>query len=316
MAIEIIGADTSDPGPRGVIARFIEASSAKDANVDAVRAMLTEGSREGFDIDAAAFKEATVRIGEVESEEDWFVVPTALEDEEGTNEMPFVVREEGGELRIDFDATLGKLMGVSPEELMEEMAESMGSALGTVMEGVGDALAEGFAAMGAEVADATEAAALDAIAPEDAVLEEGEWHLPPTSAEDFKNRIIETASALGSMFVPAFMPFPELLDSEEWAPEGSKIVTTRYGDEKTGFTCVDTLVTMEAMETHILDVTAYGMPEGQALRLVWSRYAVEDQPPTETAHVQATAPRKTHRFIGGQLRFDFGWEDPEAGDDG
>ena len=82
-----------------MIARFIEASAARDT--DAALAILTAGSREGFDINGTSFEEATIHIGEVESEEGHFVVSTSLEDEDGANEMPFVVREEGGELRVD-----------------------------------------------------------------------------------------------------------------------------------------------------------------------------------------------------------------------
>ena len=57
------------------------------------------------------------------------------------------------------------------------------------------------------------------------------------------------------------------------------------------------------------------MVEGQALRLLWTRSASEDAPPTETALVQATATEKAHQFIGGRLGFDFNWEAPSPSDD-
>lgn len=122
MTIKFVGADASDSGPAGLIGRFLEAAASHD--MDAARDMLTEGSREGFAINPEDFENVKVRIGEIEGEDGAFLVRTELTDDEGPTEMPFILSEENGELRINFDATLAGLMGGSPERILEQLIES------------------------------------------------------------------------------------------------------------------------------------------------------------------------------------------------
>ncbi len=119
MSIEITiqGADRNDTGPGGVIARYLEAIAAQDET--ALSACLTEESRKIYGLEQAALTDCTVTIGTVTAEGDMFVVPTTTVDASGTDEFSFVVREEGGELRMDMNATMAKAMGISPEELMK-----------------------------------------------------------------------------------------------------------------------------------------------------------------------------------------------------
>ena len=50
---------------------------------------------------------------------------TILEDADGPTEMPFILREEDGEFRINFEATLAGLMGDSPDRILEQLVEFM-----------------------------------------------------------------------------------------------------------------------------------------------------------------------------------------------
>ena len=119
MSIEITikGADHSDTGPKGVIARYLEAVAAQDGT--ALSACLTEESRKIYGLEQTALTDCTVTIGEVVTEGDMFVVPTTTVDADGTDEFSFVVREEDGQLRMDMNATMAKAMGIEPDALME-----------------------------------------------------------------------------------------------------------------------------------------------------------------------------------------------------
>ena len=119
MSIEITikGADRNDSGPKGVIARYLEAVAAQDET--ALSDCLTEESRKIYGLEQTALTDCTVTIGEAITEGDMFVVPTTTVDASGSDEFSFVVREEGGALLMDMNTTMAKAMGVSPDEFMK-----------------------------------------------------------------------------------------------------------------------------------------------------------------------------------------------------
>ena len=81
MTIEFIGGDAADTGPIGLVARFILA--AVDDDEEAASELLTENSRQGFDIAAIAIEEGTVSFDDLVEENGDSVVPTLIEDEDG-----------------------------------------------------------------------------------------------------------------------------------------------------------------------------------------------------------------------------------------
>ena len=108
--VAITGADRDDQGPKGVIVRFIEAAVEKDE--DTFKACLAENSREMIGVDQMALEGNTVTIGDVTAEGELFVVPTTATDENSSEDFFFVVRDEAGELRVDMQATMERMMGM------------------------------------------------------------------------------------------------------------------------------------------------------------------------------------------------------------
>ena len=108
--VTIIGADRDDQGPKGVIARLIEAAVAKDE--DTFKSCLAQNSLEMISVDQMALEGNTVTFGDVTEEGELFIVPTSAADENSSDDFTFVVREENGELRIDMQATMERAMGM------------------------------------------------------------------------------------------------------------------------------------------------------------------------------------------------------------
>jgi hypothetical protein len=108
--VTIIGADKDDQGPKGVIVRFIEAAVAKDE--DTFKACLAQNSMEMISVDQMALAGNTVTFGDVTEEGGLFIVPTSAADDKSSDDFTFVVREESGELRVDMQATMERMMGM------------------------------------------------------------------------------------------------------------------------------------------------------------------------------------------------------------
>ena len=115
MSIKFVGGGPEDSGPIGLVARFILATA--EDEWDAAESLLTENSRVGFDLDAVAVANATVSFEDVVVEFGDTVVPTLIEDEDGMEEMPYIIREENGRQLIDYDASVTRQMGVSVVDL-------------------------------------------------------------------------------------------------------------------------------------------------------------------------------------------------------
>ncbi|MBW1752571.1 MAG: hypothetical protein JRJ46_05605 [Deltaproteobacteria bacterium] len=64
--VAIKRAERDDPGPKGVIIRFVEAAAAKDET--ALLACLTENSRKDFGVEQTALESGTVTVGEIITE--------------------------------------------------------------------------------------------------------------------------------------------------------------------------------------------------------------------------------------------------------
>jgi hypothetical protein len=109
--ITFIGADRDDEGPKGLIIRYLEAAIAKDEN--AFNACLAENSREMISVDQVALEGCTVTIGDVATEGGVFFVSTTATDEKGSDVFAYAVREENGELRVDMQATMERMMSMA-----------------------------------------------------------------------------------------------------------------------------------------------------------------------------------------------------------
>ena len=130
MSIVFVRGGPEDSGPIGLVARFILAVA--EDEWDAAEDLLTENSRVGFDLDAVAVTDATVSFEDVVVEFGDTVVPTLIEDEDGMEEMPYIIREEGGRQLIDYDASITRQMGVTMDDLGEllEMDDPDGGEVG------------------------------------------------------------------------------------------------------------------------------------------------------------------------------------------
>ena len=329
MSNEVIvkGAERDDPGPKGVIIRFVEAAAAKDET--ALLACLTENSREDFGVEQTALESGTVTVGEIITEGDVFVVPTTTVDADGSEEMPFVVREEGGELRLDMKATVAKAMGFSPDELMDQMGEAMTEGMETMAEGMAEVLSEGLEAMGEGIAKALgdggeaieegpdEVAKIEEEAAGEVTEEkegdqppfrQGQWVLTQEALVDFPDQILQAAYAVGSFLTPPFSPPMQEVDSEQYGTEESQVKTTQYGDAKHGFTVSETLTTGEGFSSHSVTVNAFGISEGQGISVVWAEYASGDVPSSKSVTINASASDDSLRAIEGFLVEDLGVE--------
>ena len=140
MNFEIVGADPEDPGPQGVVARFMLAAVAGDR--EAVAELLTAESRKAMGDGAPPAEEGVATFGEVVTEGDMFIVPTSTKGEDRAVDMEFVVREEEGTLLVDMIAAMTRAMGMSPDQLVEQMGGAVAETMGGVMEGVADAVGE------------------------------------------------------------------------------------------------------------------------------------------------------------------------------
>ncbi len=314
MGIHIVGAETDDSGPKGVVARFLLASDSDDH--EAALALLTRASREGLQPGSSPAESGTARIGEPIPEGDDFVVPVTLESEEGDQEMPFVVTEEDGALRIDMDRTFEKLMGFNPAEMMESMGESMANAMGGAMEGMANALAEGLGAavegMGGALREMGEALEGAAPSAEKAGGTEGagaavvgrQWVL---NGEAFPpQEILDVALDLGTRFTPPFLPPVEDLGTEEFGAGGSRTRTTRYGSPEEGFTVMESTTEMDNFASRNVTVNAYGMAPGRDLSLVWCETVLPDSPSRQDISIRATAGEAEIAAIHEHLEGRFG----------
>lgn len=310
MAIEIVGADRDDPGPKGVVLGFLAASDAGDE--PAALDLLTANSKEGLSFNPESFPGGTATFGEVMEEAGEFIVPVTMSAEGEAQEMPFVVREEDGVLRLDLDRSMERMLGFSPQSLMEEMGGALAEGMGKVMEGVGEALAEGLSSIGGALAGGPDALEAPAGSEEPEVGEgpveiaERHWVLPGGACppED----LLDVGLRLGGLFRPPFAPPAEELDSEEWAAEGSRARTTRWGNEEQGFTVVESFAEMEGFASHSLSAAAYGLPDDRELNLVWVRSAVGESEPTVNISIGARGPETSLDAMEAWLAGGYGLE--------
>jgi hypothetical protein len=253
-------------------------------------------------LEAAPIEQGTATFGEVIEEDDTFVVPTTTEDEDGAEELEFVVREDDGELRIDMNLTMARAMGVSPDEFLEQMAEGMGGVMEGVVDAMGEALSGAFGGepdegeveepgerAGPVVAEDFDEFTLDEEPPaEPTVLPGKTWVL----AEDAfpPQDIVDVAYGLSEHFRPDFRPPVAEIDTVESADDEGRYRTSRFGDGDQGFELVQAQRESEEYIAQSLDVSAFGMPAGRELALSWSRTALPDQEPIVSISVVARGP--------------------------
>jgi hypothetical protein len=138
-----MGSDSKDSGAAGqAAAETVRAFFAHLQSGEVEEAKkLVAGDAEEMTLQAPGPGETlSFTLGEVEPEDDTFVVPVELTfespDESGTESMALVCvpTEEG--MRVDFDLTMQKMMGVSPDDLMEGLKEGMEGLVDGIQESV------------------------------------------------------------------------------------------------------------------------------------------------------------------------------------
>ena len=284
MAFELVGADPEQPGPGSVVARFMLASLAGDQ--DAALAMMTVDSREGMKLDAPPVESGRVVVGEPFEEDGVLVVPTESEGDGLPPGMDFVLTEEEGELRIDMDATMTRMMGgISPDQMMEGMGEALADAMGGVMEGMGNAMGEAMGAAFGAVGEATAPDEPDK--PEEAgtgrIWSLAEGRLTPDTIHSLAFVLVDH---LPDDFRPPMME----LESTESGDETTKFRSTRFGTEEQGFEHVATEYRGEGMTSDSVTMTAYGLKEGLELSLASSENVLQDGQKVTNATIRVAGP--------------------------
>jgi hypothetical protein len=232
-------------------------------------------------------------FGEDEVDGEFVVIPTTLTVEGMNQSMPFSMREEDGQWRLDMSATMERLMGFSPEEMLESMGEAMAESMGAI----GDAMSEGMGAIGDAISESF-----------DSTGETGssEWVVPIFTAPENGEQGMQLLRRVGRYFDPPFAPVEEELERTVTDFEGGSAVQARYGDVSAGFFVQES---ENAEDFRSVTVIAHGLPEGCDLQLQYLRVSADDQDAGNTATVRATAPEITRRAIGAFLGGLYGIDD-------
>ncbi len=147
------GAAVDLAGSREAAEQFLDALKRRDDA--AARAMLVPEQAETTDLPSAEDEgERDFELGESRAEGADAIVdaklrmtaPGATEPEEIP--LPVVLRRQEGAWKIDWDASLGRMLGVN----VQEVAEGLGSAMAQGLEAVGEGLQAAFSGLGGEAA--------------------------------------------------------------------------------------------------------------------------------------------------------------------
>jgi hypothetical protein len=140
------GATPADPGPSGTVARMLEAQVSNDT--EGMKASVTEATLK-MGRPTVPGKDLVAHIGAATADGDRHVVPCKMSADGNEQEIAFVVVTENGGLRVDMNATIERMMGVSMTDLgamMEEGMKQMAEGMSTAMQGLGEGIAEAFGA--------------------------------------------------------------------------------------------------------------------------------------------------------------------------
>ena len=285
--VTFIGADRDDQGPKGLVLRYLEAAIAKDEN--AFNACLAENSREMIGVDQIALEGCTVTIGDVAAEGELFFVSTTATDEKGTDSFAYAVREENGELRVDMQATMERMMGMTQEEARDQIIEKVADELETVAEEVAGAIPKNPESMIEAAVKGDD---------EEAGLHHGIWMLSEEAMADFPEQILTAGYAVGRFMTPMFSPPMQELDTEEYGTDESQVKTTRYGDGDHGFSVTENLTSGEGFSTHSVSVSSYGDPQGRQISAEWVKTQYGDTPPNENVTITAMDSEESLKAVG------------------
>jgi hypothetical protein len=140
--IAITGADPSDPGPRGCVARFTRAGADRDQA--AALAELHPDHREGLTPTVESPPGVTaIAIGEATACDEGSQVEVMLTGPEGAQQrFVFLVRPHGDAWGIDLPGSLQATFGMDPMQMMEDGLRSAVQPLGEAMQAIGQGLGE------------------------------------------------------------------------------------------------------------------------------------------------------------------------------
>jgi hypothetical protein len=308
------GGSPEDSGAREALKKFLDACARRDE--ETALECLAEESRDGFNIDAGPQGDTNAQFGEEERDGEFVVIPTKLTVDGLNQEMPFSMKEEGGQWRLDMMATMERLMGFDPEE----MVESMGQAMADGMESLGDALASGFESMGEAMGEAmspVDAAPAERSAdPADSASEEGgfdsaemghsEWKIPIFAAPDSGERGMQLLRRIGRYFDPPFAPGEDEYERTSNEFEGGSSLQARYGDESAGFFVMES---ENGEDFRSVTVIGHGLPDEGDLQLQYMRVSADDNDSGNTATIRARSTAITRRAMGAYLSGLYGIED-------
>jgi hypothetical protein len=133
-----------------VLQKFLEASIRKD--LETMKTCVTKKTLEAGQMNTEGPTDVTIVLGQATREGENIIIPAKLvanpPSTDAPFEMPCIMMLEDGQWKFDLGSTIERLMsGAGLDRMMEEVASKMS----TAMEGVADALSEGFkAAFGSE----------------------------------------------------------------------------------------------------------------------------------------------------------------------
>lgn len=294
--VTLIGADRDDQGPKGLIVRYLEAAIAKDEN--AFNTCLAENSREMISVDQIALEGCTVTIGDVATEGGLFVVSTTATDEKGSDSFAYAVREEDGELRVDMQATMERMMGMTQEKAKEQILDKVADGLGTIAEEIAETMPKNPESIIEAMDQASGEDKTTKGEDEQAGLHQGIWMLSEEAMADFPEQILTAGYAVGRFMTPIFCPSMQELDIEQYGTDESQVKTTRYGDGDQGFSVTENQTSGEGFSTHSVTVTSYGDPQGRQIMAEWVKSQSGDTPPNENVTITAMASEESLKAVG------------------
>lgn len=300
-ALRIEGASIHDQGPEGAVARFLDACSRDDE--DGARANLTLNSQEGFNINAGPRGTFGARVEEIQLDGEDVIVPVTLASEDGEQTLPFLVRFEGAGWLVDMEATMERLLGCNPNELLE----SMGQAMAGGMEAMGEALATGLGAMTGATLDSP---------PGDTVGEddwagysddvEAEWELPVSEVPHDVPGALELVRRIGRYLEPPFEPGDSEFDRQQSEDGSMRNLYARHGDEDAGFRVQESVGGDHYLS---ISITTYGILNGASLAFNLIHMRDQGVDMHAEAKVTVTATEMARKCIGAYLGGRFGIDD-------
>ena len=126
---------------------FLQAVTKGDEGAASALLIVQEGEKMDFKTMGESIE--TFELGEAKAEGAQVVVVAAVKakpGQDGPPALPLVLLPVKGAWKVDMSASITRMMGVSPEEMMNQLAEGLGNALAQGMNAMAEGLSQGMSA--------------------------------------------------------------------------------------------------------------------------------------------------------------------------